>query len=524
MQYDEEVDVVIVGSGAAGSVFAAKLAQKGKRVKVLESGPAWTENDLYSSPMWARRLRGASPQLDEKGKQHIYARLNSGRGTGGAALHHYGVWPRFQVEDFKRKSLTGTGLDWPIEYNDLRMAYDAVQEEVGISGDAKAEIWRPPGAPYPLPPIHVFKQGEKIAAGFESLGLRVSPIPIAVLSRPYKGRNACVYDGWCDAGCPIGALANPLAIYLAKATKNGAVVQTDSHVTRVLTENKGERASGVEYKDKRGATRVQPAKVVVVAASTVETIRTLLNSSAKQHPAGLGDSSGLLGHYLMAHPAVVAYGLFDDDIQNYLGASGGQLFSQDKTATAEKAHPASGRRHWEIALALKPVDIQGLAISRPDLFGVDLERFMQRAARGLAAMTALSEDEPVKQNRLVLSSKKDKYGMRLAEVHYNISPNGLALYAQSKQDGMQIFKAAGTKETWMGPLHAQHIAGGTVMGSDAKSSVTDANGRLHDVANVFIGGGSVFPTLSHANSTYTIHAVAWRSARYMAENWNEIAK
>ncbi len=114
--------------------------------------------------------------------------------------------------------------------------------------------------------------------------------------------------------------------------------------------------------------------------------------------------------------------------------------------------------------------------------------------------------------------------MRLAEVHYNISPNGLALYAQSKQDGMQIFNAAGTKETWMGPLHAQHIAGGTVMGSDAKSSVTDANGRLHDVANVFIGGGSVFPTLSHANSTYTIHAVAWRSAKYMTENWNEIAK
>ncbi|MGB5279591.1 MAG: NAD(P)-binding protein [Gammaproteobacteria bacterium] len=99
MQYDEEVDVVIVGSGAAGSVFAAKLAQTGKRVKVLEAGPTWTENDLYSSPMWARRLRGASP-LDEKGRHHIYARLNSGRGTGGAALHHYAVWPRFQVEDY----------------------------------------------------------------------------------------------------------------------------------------------------------------------------------------------------------------------------------------------------------------------------------------------------------------------------------------------------------------------------------------------------------------------------------------
>lgn len=523
MQYDEEVDVVIVGSGAAGSVFVAKLAQTGKRVKVLEAGPAWTENDLYSSPMWARRLRGASPQLDEKGKHHIYARLNSGRGTGGAALHHYAVWPRFQVEDFKSKKLTGTGLDWPFEYNDLRPAYDAVQDEVGISGDAKAEVWRPPGNPYPLPPVHVFKHGEKIAAGFDGLGLRVSPIPIGVLSRPYHGRNACVYDGWCDAGCPIGALANPLAIFLAAATKQGAVVQADSHVTRILTDKNGKRASGVEYKDKQGETRIQPAKVVVVAASTVETIRTLLNSSSERHMAGLGNSSGLLGHYLMAHPAIVAYGLFDDDIQNYLGASGGQLYSQDRTAKSEKEHPARGRRHWEIGLALKPVDIQGLAISRPDLFGVELEKFMQRAARGLAAMTSLSEDEAVKANRIVLSGKKDKYGMSLAEVHYNISANGLALSEQSRLDAGQIYKAAGATETWTGPLHAQHIAGGTVMGSDPKQSVTDAYGRLHDVANVFIGGGSVFPSLSHANSTYTIHATAWRSAEYLVDNWSGIA-
>ena len=123
-------------------------------------------------------------------------------------------------------------------------------------------------------------------------------------------------------------MANPLAIYLAEATKNGALVQADSHVTRVLIDKGGKRATGVEYKDKGNETRIQPAKVVIVAASTVETIRTLLNSTTEQHPAGLGNSSGLLGHYLMAHPAVVAYGLFDEDIQNYLGASGGQLYSQ----------------------------------------------------------------------------------------------------------------------------------------------------------------------------------------------------
>lgn len=523
MKYDDRVDVVIVGSGAAGSVFAAKLAEGGKRVKVLEAGPAWTERDLYSSPMWARRLRGASPRVDEKGEHHIYARLNSGRGVGGAALHHYGVWPRFQVEDFKKKTLYGKGLDWPMEYEDLRPAYDAIQAEVGISGDAEAEIWRPAGAPYPLPPVHVFRHGKKIALGFERLGMRVSPIPIAVLSRPYRDRPACVWDGWCDAGCPIGALANPLAIYLAQAVRRGAVVQAESHVTRILTDKSGKRTTGVEYVDANGTTRVQPAAAVVLCASTVETIRTLLNSASQRHTQGLGNSSGLLGHYLMAHPAVVVYGLFDEDVQNYSGASGGQLYSQDKLAKTEKQYPALGRRHWEIALAMKPVDIQGLAISRPDLIGLELERFMRRAARGLAAMTSLSEDEPIQANRIALSSKKDAYGLRLAEVHYTISPNGLALWEQSKQDGVEVFKAAGAKEAWPGPLHAQHIAGGTIMGNDPRRSVTNGYGQSHDISNLFIGGGSVFPTLSHANTTYTIHAMAWRSAKHLVDNWSAIS-
>ena len=524
MAVDEEIDVVIVGSGAAGSIYAAKLAAAGKNVKVLEAGPAWTEGSLYSSPIWARRLRGATPRLEEKGKNHIHGRMNAGRGTGGAALHHYAVWPRFQVEDFKRKSITGSGLDWPIEYSDLRDAYDAVQEEVGISGDAKAEIWRPEGAEYPLPPIQTFKHGEKIASGFESLGLRVSPIPIGVLSRPYKGRNACVYDGWCDAGCPIGALANPLAIYLAEARNHGAIVQNESHVTRVLTNETGQRATGVEYRDKEGNTHIQPAKVVIVAASTVETIRTLLNSMTDLHPNGLGNTSQLVGHYLMTHPAVVAYGMFDEDIQNYLGASGGQLYSQDKTPEVEKEHAAQGRRHWEIGLALKPVDIQGLAISRPDIFGADLEKFMQDAARGLAAMTSLSEDESIRENHITRSHRLDKYGMPLAEVHYEISPNGIALFEQSRSDGVRIYKAAGAREAWTGPLHAQHICGGTIMGDDPATSVTNENCQLHDVPNVFIGGGSVFPTLSHANSTYTIHAVAWRSCKFLTENWGGIVQ
>src|SRR5207237_7935982 len=108
----------------------------------------------------------------------------------------------------------GVGLDWPFGYDTLRPHYDRIQAEMGISGDAAAEVWRPPGAPYPMPPLKWFAQGRILKAGFEKVGMRVSPAPMAVNAVEYEGRASCQYDGWCDAGCPIGALANPLAVHL----------------------------------------------------------------------------------------------------------------------------------------------------------------------------------------------------------------------------------------------------------------------------------------------------------------------
>ncbi len=241
----DKVDVVIVGAGAAASVYAAVLAQAGKQVRVLETGPARKLEDLYSSQISARRLKWAQPEVLEAGKDSIWFNFNAGRGYGGAAVHHFGVWPRYHPEDFKEQSLFGRGLDWPMEYDDLRPYYDRVQAEVGLSGDAEAEIWRPPADPYPLPPVPLWPQGEVLAKGFASMDMAVAPVPLAVLTEPYKGRAACIYDGWCEAGCPTGALANPLVVYFPQATAAGAVLQSESHVTRVLTDTKGVRANGV---------------------------------------------------------------------------------------------------------------------------------------------------------------------------------------------------------------------------------------------------------------------------------------
>src|SRR5438034_5817742 len=137
--------------------------------------------------------------------------LQSGFGVGGAALHYFANFPRLLPNDFKMKSEYGRAQDWPISYADVAPYYDRVAHEIGVSGDAKAEeIWRPKGEPYPMPPMKTFRNGQVWLKGLEAVGIRMVPQPVGMNSIEFKGRPACIYDGWCHVGCPIGALANPV--------------------------------------------------------------------------------------------------------------------------------------------------------------------------------------------------------------------------------------------------------------------------------------------------------------------------
>jgi choline dehydrogenase-like flavoprotein len=518
----EKVDVVIVGAGAAGSVYAAVLAEAGKSVLVLERGPARKLTDLYSSQIWARRLKWASPEVVEAGPDSIWFNFNAGRGYGGAAIHHYAVWPRFHIEDFREHTLFGKGLDWPFEYNELRPHYDQVQRDVGMSGDAKQEIWRPPGDPYPLPPVPGTNHSKVLKRGFDALGMHTSPIPMAILSQPYNGRPACILDGWCDAGCPIGALANPLVVYFARALKAGARMQSDASVSRVLTDSSGKTATGVEYFTSNGDRVTQPASAVILCAFTVENSRILLNSANTSHPEGVGNSSGLVGRYLMCHPAVGISGMFKDEMQNYAGATGGQLLCQDVYGKKSDPDGAFGSRQWEIALVLKPNDLLGVAMTNPTIFGADLHKFLADGSRFMGSMVGVCEDTPLKENRIEPDTKRDKFGMPLARIVYKQSDDGRRLWKTAAAEGVKIFKAAGATEAWPGPPAGQHIMGGTILGTNRMSSVLNPHSQSHDVRNLFVGGPGVFPTSSSVNSTFTAHAVAMKGAHYLAGNWSSL--
>jgi choline dehydrogenase-like flavoprotein len=520
----DPVDAIVVGSGAAGSNMAARLAEGGKRVLILEAGPARRPADLISSTLYARRIKWTGPPVLEDGKNPVGYVFNAAFGTGGAAMHHYAVWPRLHPEDFDMRSRHDRGLDWPLKYDDLAAHYDQIQQEAGISGDAAKEIWRPAGAPYPMPGVPVFPQGAAIARGFAKLGKSVAPLPLAVTTTNYRGRAQCLWDGWCDSGCPIGALANPLTIHLPRAAAAGAQLVNDAAVTKILASGDGARAIGVEVAMKDGSRHTVYAKLVVLAAFAVENPRLLLASANSRHPQGLGNSGGFVGRYIMTHAAGLVYGLFDEETHPYMGAFGGQLVNQDSyPKTTHQSSGAFGSYQWMIAQAVKPNDLLGISTTRADLFGPALHEFMRRATSGFAGMTAVVEDLPVADNRVTLSTQTDAHGMPIARVTHDTHPESVSLWKASLAEGKEVMAAAGAREVWTGPPGSMHIMGGTIMGTSAASSVTNSYGQLHDIPNLVVAGPGLFPTSGGVNPTFTVHALAARSAARLLATWKQVA-
>jgi choline dehydrogenase-like flavoprotein len=513
------VDAVVVGSGAAGAVVAAKLAAKGKKVVILESGRSVKSEDMISADIYARSLHwgGGMAELQLPSPVTIRTYFSSGSQTGGTAAHHYAAWFRLHEEDFHMKSTFGQGNDWPITYADLRPYYDRVQEEVGMAGDEKAEVWRPPGAPYPMPGVPSFQAAEILKRGFDKLGLRTAPLPVAINTREYKGRPACLYDGWCDAGCPTGALANPQWIYLREAFAHGATLVNDARVTRVLTTADGKRATGVEYVDATGATQVQNADVVVLAALT-QTPRIMFNSATGAHPQGLSNRNGMVGKYITVHPTLNVYGMFEEETAPYQGITIGHMVSQDDyEKDPKKGYLASYQ--WLLAPVMKPNGVTGIASSRPDIHGAALDPWMKRAAKHLTFIQMVGEMIARPENRIELSSDKDQLGLPLTRLTIGFTDNERALYNHASTVGKSIVAAAAATEVWTSPLINQHFMGGTIMGKDPSTSVTDSYGITHEVPNLMIAGNTLFPTAAGVNPTFTTHAVTLRAVDNVIEHW-----
>src|SRR6266567_3439290 len=311
----DEVDFVIIGSGAAGGILAKELSTNGFRVVVLEQGPYLTESDFTHNEVeiFAQDKLTNHPKLqpntfrktpDEKAKPQ--RALVYGRCVGGTSVHFTANFWRFHEIDFIERSkigpIAGTGFaDWPITYADLEPYYTKVEWEIGVSGLAGASPFDPPRSrPYPMPPLPVKSSGVLLERGARKLGLHPFPAPMAINSQPYRGRPGCVHCGFCHGfACEAQAKAATLFNMIPEAEATGnCEIRPNSYVVRIDTNAQG-RATGVAYFDANGREHFQKARAVVVSANGAETPRLLLASASSRFPDGLANSSGLVGKYLM---------------------------------------------------------------------------------------------------------------------------------------------------------------------------------------------------------------------------------
>lgn len=540
-------DAIVVGSGPAGSTAAKELTERGLEVLLLEAGRDITEDDFVPGPpappaAMSIDLRGRAraflrgqyvqarramyqPQKDPflvndfkqpystSGESFLWIR---GQQLGGR-FHSYGrMLLRASDHEFKGRTRTGRGLDWPISYADLAPYYDRIEEFLGLYGNSDGLDNLPDGK---------YRGPSLLTAAEEEFQQTVAG--------RWPDRKVI---GWRYAAPNLHRV--PLGIIAARDTGR-LTERMNSVVSRVTIDRRTGRADGVEFVDRiTKLNHTARADVVVSCASTIESIRLLLNSANDQHPDGLANSSGVLGKYFMDQTPSL---LFGDDPKRkgyetldpappdpYYPPVGGVYIPQFDNI--DRVSNPNFQHGWAMQGTIGRIPV-------PDGHG------------GTVGLMGFGEIEPLHQNRVSVSRRrKDHWGIPIPRIRLGITENernlmtaqvaglkemaqasgyrinfaGSALGLDSKKVwpdadpiSRALFVLAFKKSVSMGA--AIHECGGARMGSDPQSSVLNEFNQAWDVPNLFVTDGSAYVTNGAVGPTLTIMAMTARTCKYIAD-------
>ncbi|MBC5800824.1 MAG: GMC family oxidoreductase [Candidatus Eremiobacteraeota bacterium] len=512
----EEVDYAIVGTGAGGGVLAQRLARAGFRVVTFDAGPFWdTERDWVSDEKGSHQLYWTNRRVTGGSHPLALGENNSGQGVGGSTVHWASFTPRLHPSDFHIHSLDGVGVDWPLDYADVRPYYELMELELPVSGPAYFPWGDPHGYPYGAHPMGGV--GDALIRGCTALGIPVSAGgPVGILEGSRADRPHCIYRGFCIQGCKVGAKASTLITHVPDAIANGAEIRANCMVSRVAL-GSNRRVNGVFYFGPDGRELFQKAKAVVIAGYSIETPRLLLNSACDGFENGLANSSDTVGRYLMAQAGNVVLGRFDQPVRMYK--------APPAHALTEEFYETDPKRDFARGFAIQtvgplPISFAKQMMSAKGAWGWGLRRLLMDYNHW-ASFGLLGEILPHAENRVQLADEKDQFGLPVAKVTFNLGDNDKKLIDFGKNKVMEVMHAAGAEEVVQEARYA-HLVGAARMGNDPQTSVVDRFGRTHDIANLFICDGSIMPTQGSANPGLTVMSLAARIADYLIIQGNAI--
>jgi choline dehydrogenase-like flavoprotein len=535
---DPVYDVVIIGSGAAGGMAAWNLTRQGVNVLMLDAGERFSRSKYWSHVkawQWQDRLAtGQRPvefQLSLKeqpyetppGQPFDLVRV---WGRGGKTNIWGRVSLRYSDVDFQGPARDGWEIPWPIRYKDIAPYYDQVDQLIGVCGgdDDQDSL---PGSRYHLPPPAP-RCGERLLQkSAKGLGLSIVSGRRAVLTKPHNGHAQCHYCGACGRGCDVGAFFNSSDYLIEPAFETNRLNVIDNAVVaRVLVDDQG-LANGVQYFDRRTKEehRVR-ARVVVVAASCIDSTRILLNSKSLRHPNGIGNSSDVIGRYLSEQIRFHMYGFLPELIGGPTlddsGIGGEHIYLpryNQRDGRKRDYLRGFGMQFWGCG-ALENADF---GKSLPG-FGVDLKTAIKKRYPALVAIHPYGEVIGRAENRVTVEGTgTDSLGVPLARLDYRIGDNEHKMAAEMYDAAESILRASNAEilPFQRGRLDvagsAIHEHGTCRMGDDPKRSALNSFCQMHEVKNVFVVDGSAFTTASEKNPTLTILALCWRSTDYLAD-------
>ncbi|MBA3653924.1 MAG: GMC family oxidoreductase [Actinobacteria bacterium] len=559
---------IVVGSGAGGSTAAMVLAEAGWDVLIVDKGrnyfgdltsatpaTAFSNDELKSSaaryfedpdtdlePRTYRRAAADAEPMAVGNVNHLPSTV------GGGTVHWDAKTPRFWDIDFKKLTMMGpvdgaAVADWPVSYAEIAPFYDEIELLIGVQGDvaqlpdAPTKAHAPRSRQFPMPPGAPQYSSMLLSRAALALGLHPFPVPMAITSQRYDDRPACNDCGFCSHyGCPIHARVGALAP-LRRALLAGAELRSETFAARVVWQ--GRKATGVALVDAARRLRIEPADLVVLAGSTVESIRLALLSH-------LPDPQQQIGRHFMMHWFTAGSGVFlNERVHAYRGRSTSHAaddFADPQYPPATTAAAAAGLPYvrggvLELGGTQDPIAeaqvyrfLLTTALGFPRPFGTQFKQLMRASLLRdrLCGLEMIGEDLPQPTNTVDLDPKvKDYRGAPVARITY--APHKHELVAQTTYIPLisALLKAAGADVAFAVPETSSdmyrvaagdvpggaHLMGGMRMGNDPKTSVTDGIGRVHGLDNVVVADGSVFPTSGAHNPTLTIMATALRNAR-----------